>query len=90
MTIETSKGKTYAVKWIFALSHNANQILIEYADDRPLAEIAAEFDGLETITKTDTSRPGVKEVYEGFTQLAGVQRMAAGSVRVTLEKGDAA
>lgn len=91
MQITTSKNKTYDVRFIGALIRNGSRMMIELADDRPLWEIAEEFDGLSAITKTDEMKPGVKEVYEGFSQLVGIQRYNGnGTVLLTLEKGDAA
>lgn len=91
MKITTSKGKTFPIVSIVEMFRNGNQILIDLPDDRLLSEVAADFEGLETITMTNTKKPGKKEVYEGFTHLADVhQNKAAGTVRLTLEKGDAA
>ena len=65
--------------------------MIELADSRTLAKIAADFDGLTTITKTDSTRPNVTETYEGFSNLIAIQQnTAAGTVRLTLERGDGA
>ena len=91
MQITTSKGKTFDVRFIGTLLRNGGRMMIELADDRPLWEIAEDFDGLSAVTKTDDMKPGVKEVYEGFTQLVGIQRNKGnGTVLLTLEKGDAA
>lgn len=91
MQITTSKEKTFNIRFIGALLRNGNRMMIELEDARPLCEIAADFDGLSTITKTDDLKPGVKEVFEGFTQLVGIQRNKGnGTVLLTLEKGDAA
>lgn len=86
MQIVTSKGKTFDVNYIGTLILNGNRMMIDIDDDRCFAEIAADFDGLETITKTDAVKPGVKEVYEGFSKLVAMARNAQdGSVRLTLE-----
>lgn len=91
MKITTSREKTFDIQFIGALLRNGNRLMIELKDERPVCEIAADFDGLETITKTDALKPGVKEVFEGFTQLVGIQRNKGnGTVLLTLEKGDAA
>jgi len=90
MQITTNKGKAFDVLYIGAVYRNGNRMMIELGDDRPFAEIATDFDGLDTITREDSIRPGVKEVYEGFTRLVGMQLNAsAGTIRLTLEKGDA-
>lgn len=88
MTITTNRGKTFDIRFIHIPLRDAGRVMIEYADERALADIAADFDGLETITKTDDIRPGAKEVFEGFSHLVGIQRnTAAGTVRLTLERG---
>ena len=90
MKIATSKGKTFDIRFIGATLRGGKRMMIELEDSRPLWEIAEEFDGLSTITKTDSARPGVKEIYEGFSRLVGIQRNADnGTVRLTLEKDDA-
>lgn len=69
------------------MARNARQLTITMTDKRPLSEIAADFEDLKYITKTDDNKPGVKELYEGYSQLVGVSRNAAdGTIRVTLEK----
>lgn len=89
MKILTNDGKTFDITFIGALLRDGNRVMIELKDDRTLSEIAADFENLETITKTDSARPNVKEVFEGFTQLVSIQRnKATGTVRLTLEKGD--
>ncbi len=90
MQITTNKGKTYDILFIGTLIRNGSRVMIEMKYDRPMAEIAVDFDGLTIITKTDADRPGVKEVYEGFTRLTGMQHnKQAGTIRLTLEKDDA-
>ncbi len=90
MQITTSRGKTFDVRFISTLIRIRKKLTIEIEDVRPLAEIAADFDGLETIEKTETERDGVKTIYEGFTHLVSVTRNAEHEdhVRLTLEMGD--
>ena len=87
MKIALSNGKSFDIIHIGALLRNGNQIVIELEDERALSKIAANFEGVETITKTDENRPNVNEVYEGFTQLVSIHmNRSAGTVRLTLEK----
>ena len=86
MKITTSKGKTFDVNWAFGPTSASGSLMIELADNRHLSEIAADFDGNSKIEKTDKTKPGVTEVYEGFTELAIIQRNKNGSVLVKLEK----
>lgn len=89
MKIETSKGKNFNIEFICSPLRDGSKAIIEMEDARPLAEIAADFDGLESIKKTVSGRNDkvVYEMYEGFSRLVGIQRdMASGSVRLTLAK----
>lgn len=91
MTITTSKGKTFDINWMWSTNRGGNRLMIEMEDSRSMSDIADDFEGVCTITKTDSKTPGVKEVYEGFTTLVILSRdNADGVIRLTLEKGDAA
>lgn len=86
MKITTSKGKTLDVNWAFGPTSESGSLMIELTDNRLLSEIAADFEGNSRIEKTDETKPGVTEVYEGFTKLAAIQRNKNGSVFVKLVK----
>lgn len=87
MKITTSKNKTFDIIFIGELMRDGNRIVIELVDNRKFSKIAADFEDVETITMTNSKKPNKKEVYEGFTHLAGIQEnKAAGTVRITLEK----
>lgn len=73
-----------------------NEIEVEYAegptritghlvillhDSRPLSEVCADFEGLNTIS-TDSGKE-----WEGFTELAIAARLSDNSVRISLAKG---
>lgn len=91
MKITTSKGKTFDVNFIWPTNRDGGRLMIELVDDRPLAEIASDFDGNATIEKTDEKKPGVKEVFEGFNRLVLMSRENyEGVIRLTLKKDDAA
>lgn len=86
MKITTSKGKTLDVNWAFGPTGESGSLMIELPDNRLLSEIAADFEGNRKIEKTDEKKPGVTETYEGFTELAAIQRNKNGSVFVKLVK----
>jgi hypothetical protein len=87
MKIKTPAGKEFEIQIICNALRNMNRVMIVLEDDRQLPEIAADFDGLETFTKTDENKPGVEEVYKGYSNLVGVSRNTAdGTVRLMLEK----
>lgn len=89
MTITTSNGKTAEIELICFSSRDGRKLLIELEDERPLSEIAADFEGLESIkAENERARGSAYEVYKGYTLLTGVQRIEAnGLARITLEKG---
>lgn len=86
MKITTSKGKTLDANWAFGPTSESGSLMIEIPDNRRLSEIAADFEGNSRIEKTDKTKPGVTEVYEGFTELSAIQRNKNGSVLVKLAK----
>lgn len=84
MKIETSKGKTYAAKWIGGPTTITREIYCEIDDTRPIYEIAKEFDGAELTEKRES---GEKTVYAGYTELASISRDAdTNYVRIALRK----
>ena len=87
MQITTSKGKTLDIVHIGALLRNGNRLMIELKDHRALSEIASDFEGVETITKTIDEKPNEKTIFEGFTHLVSIQRnVDMDTVRLTLDK----
>lgn len=89
MMIRLSSGKTLEVNYIWP--DNGGRVMVELKDDRPISEIAADFEGSQTLTKTDARKPGVEEVYTGYTQIVSVSRdNHEGVTRLFLKKGDAA
>lgn len=91
MKLTTSKGKTFDINYIWPTMRNGEKLMIELEDDRPMTQIADDFDGIEVFEKTDKKKPGVKEVFTGFTRLVNMSRENyEGVIRLTLEKGDAA
>ena len=91
MQITTSKGKTFDIQFIGSPLRNVNRLMIELEDERLISEISADFEGLDTIVKTDSIKPNEKHIYEGFTKLAGIQENEeAGTFRLMLKKGGAA
>lgn len=88
MKITTSKGKTFEILFISSGETLRGNAVIEMEDERNISEIAADFEGIATITKTDRTRPGVEEVYTGYNVLTSVQRnVETGTVRLMLRKG---
>lgn len=84
MQIKTSKGKTYEANFAFAPTTDGN-CMVEIVDKRPIAEIAAEFDGVGKITREDADEG--KAEYEGYTVLTSVVRnVQRGTVLIGMAK----
>lgn len=85
--LDLGDGVAREIEFINSPSMARNQIVIELVDERPLAQICADFDDIKTIKRTDNVRPEIVTHYEGFSQLIGVNRnVSAGTVRLTLRK----
>ena len=85
MKLKTSKGKTYEVDWVDVASLTSGNLFAQLRDDRPLHEIAEEFDGLEWLER-ESDTQGNKR-FEGYNRLTGLSRMAVnGAVQLTLCK----
>jgi len=88
MKITTNRGKTFDVSFVCFPLMDGRKMLIDMVDDRPLPDIASDFDGLESIVKTDViNEKDVQEQYDGYGRLVAIKRNAAsGTVLLTLEK----
>ena len=88
MRITTNRGKTFDVNYAFAPTSKGT-CMMEILDNRPIAEVAADFDGLETISRESENEGNA--VYTGYDTLVSVFRNTAkGTVQLTLERSDAA
>ena len=83
MKIVTSAGNEYIVEWIDMPVTDENQLLLKMQTGRPIAEIVAEFDGLEWIERYDENQ-GDKR-FDGFTRLVMV-RIEKGKVMIAMER----
>lgn len=85
-TLETGKGRVLEIEYVTAMSRERDRILIGMRDERLLSEIADDLEGCGELKKKDSSRPGVTELYDGYTELTDIRRMGDGMVRITLRK----
>jgi len=86
MVLKTSKGKTYEVDWIDVASLTSGNLFAQLRDDRPLFEIAEEFDGLEWLERESDTQGN--ERFEGYNCLVSLSRTAAtGAVQLSMCKG---
>lgn len=83
MKLTTSKGLTYDVEWVDGPTITSGAVILHMQDDRRLPEIAAEFDGLESL-KRESETQGNKE-WTGFTALQRISRVD-GAVQIALVK----
>ena len=84
MLITTCKGKTFEANYAFAPTSKGTCIL-ELKDERPIEEIAKDFDGIAKIERKSESEGD--KTYEGYSVLSGVNRdTRRGTVQITLEK----
>lgn len=87
ITLDVGDGVAREIEFINAPATARNKVMIELIDERPLSQIAADFEGREKLTRKDDIREDIETVYTGFTQLTAIQRNAvSGSVRITLAK----
>lgn len=85
MLTKTSKGKTFEASTALVLVRDRNRLMLDVMDMRAISEVAADFEGVETLTQEDAQH--VEHAYRGYTILSAISRNRSdGSVRVTLEK----
>lgn len=65
MTV-TAKGKTIAVDWMW-LMDITGELMMGYSDDRPMAEIAADWEGVALLERKSEEEGDI--TYEGFTRI---------------------
>lgn len=82
MTVTTSKGKTFDVNWMWGPVGVNDDLMLEYEDERPLSEIAADFEGCESFHR-ESETEGDKN-WTGYTGLRSIVRSGRGRVQLTL------
>lgn len=84
MKLTTSKGLTYDVEWIDGPTMISGAVILRMKDNRRLPEIAAEFDGLESM-KRESETQGNKE-WTGFSALQRISTTGDSFVQIALAK----
>lgn len=84
MTLTTSRNKTYDVIYVDGPTRLSGTIMLRMADTRPILEIGAEFDGLESFQRVDANQ-GNKE-WTGYTELISIRRMNDTDVLIEMAK----
>lgn len=89
MNVTTNKGQTFDVLWCWGPLHDADEVMLALHDDRPIPEIALDFDGLTELTATD--KDGKARPYIGYSELRGITRnRGSNKVTITLERSEGA
>ena len=87
VTLKTNKGTTHRANYILSSNMNPDGVVISLdGDERKISKIAADFEGCAEIRAVNDNKPRVTELYDGYTELDGAQRLDSGSVRLTLSK----
>lgn len=80
------KGKTHDVKWIWLLERK-DQVILQMVDERPISEIAADWEGAEVIERKSENEGD--KTYTGYTRIMRIMRKddtARGCVEIVLGK----
>lgn len=87
MTLTTSRGKSFALDFLWGPLRDSGALAIQIHDKRPLSEVAADFDGVERFDKHDPQTEDM--VFEGYTRLMSITYRANGAddtVLITVNK----
>lgn len=82
MELKTSTGNVYSVVWVDVASSGV--LYAQVKDTRPIAQIAADFDGLEWLERISEDQ-GDKR-FNGYGDLTGVTRITPDVVNITIKK----
>lgn len=72
MTVTTSRGKTFPLRWMWGPVPPEGALMLEALDSRPLSEVAADFEGCERFHR-ESEEEGDMD-FEGYTRLKGLHR----------------
>lgn len=80
------KEKTFDVK-LMALLERKNQVILQYVDERPLSEIAADWEGAAVIKRVSENEGN--KIYKGYKRIMRIMRKddtARGCIEIVLGK----
>lgn len=86
MTV-TANGKTVTVDWMW-LVEQTGELMMGYSDDRPMAEIAADWEGVSRLERKSVTEGNI--TYEGYTRLRRIVKddfFKPGKVEIVFVKG---
>lgn len=73
MTLKTSNDKTFNISWAWAPVGLEEALGLELIDDRPLSEIAKDFEGVKRFERFSESEGDM--IFEGYTELLSISRI---------------
>lgn len=80
------KGKEISVKWMWLLERK-DEVILQLVDERPLSEIAADWEGADVIERKSETEGD--KTYKGYARLMRIMRKddtARGCVEIVLGK----
>lgn len=86
MTV-TANDKTVTVDWMW-LVETTGELMMGYSDDRPMAEIAADWEGIPVLERKSEEEGDI--TYEGFTRIRRIVKddiFRPGKVEIVFVKG---
>lgn len=86
MTLTTDRGKTFEVAWAWAPVGEDDDLMFALTDARPLAEIAADFEGCKRFHRTSELEQPLEVDYDGYTRIRSIVRQKRDRVQLTLMK----
>lgn len=88
MKLKTSKGTVFGVDWAWAPVGPSGEMMLQLHDDRPLAEIASDFDGCDSFHRESQDEGDMD--FTGYSVLTGITRPSYATdptaVRLTLSR----
>ena len=85
MKVTTNRGKAFDVLWCWGPLRDADEVMLCMMDARPLPEIAADFDGLDSLTRTAENEKDMN--FSGYSRVRHISRKrGTEEVTITLEK----
>lgn len=86
-TLDVGDGIQREIEFMNVPAMAGRTVMIELYDERPLSQIAAEFEGRDTLVRRDSVMAGVETVYSGYTSLTAIRRNETSrAVLITLAK----